>query len=350
MAALTLQRLKEITDRYARLTVAVAGDFCLDRYFEIDPARTETSLETNLPAWQVVNVRGQPGGAGCVTGNVAALAPRAALAVGFCGEDGEGMELRRGLERLGVDTRHFLATPDRHTFTYGKPLLMHPGRPPEELSRLDIKNWSPTPPAVVERICEHLGAAVEQADAIIMLEQVDHRNTGALPRPVKALAAQLAAKAGAGKVFVGDSRCAVDEYANVNLKINRGELLRHFGQEGGDRADLKLVQELAVRWAGEIGRNVIITLADEGILAAEPNGTLHRAGKIPTTGEIDIVGAGDCVLANLTVALAAGATLGEAVRIANLAASVVIKKLGTTGTASIAETAAALEALGGQYE
>ena len=51
-------------------------------------------------------------------------------------------------------------------------------------------------------------------------------------------------------------------------------------------------------------------------------------------GEIDIVGAGDAVTANLTTALAAGASLTEALELANAAASIVIHQLGTTGTAS----------------
>ena len=50
-----------------------------------------------------------------------------------------------------------------------------------------------------------------------------------------------------------------------------------------------------------------------------------------------MVGAGDAVSANLTSAIAAGATLGEALELANAAASVVIHKLGTTGTASVTE-------------
>jgi bifunctional ADP-heptose synthase (sugar kinase/adenylyltransferase) len=49
------------------------------------------------------------------------------------------------------------------------------------------------------------------------------------------------------------------------------------------------------------------------------------------------VGAGDCVTANLAAALAAGASLREALQLANAAASVVVHKLGTTGTASVAE-------------
>jgi bifunctional ADP-heptose synthase (sugar kinase/adenylyltransferase) len=57
----------------------------------------------------------------------------------------------------------------------------------------------------------------------------------------------------------------------------------------------------------------------------------------PVQGEIDVVGAGDAVTANLTCAMAAGASVREALELANAAASVVIHQLGTTGTASVEE-------------
>ena len=62
----------------------------------------------------------------------------------------------------------------------------------------------------------------------------------------------------------------------------------------------------------------------------------------PVRGEIDIVGAGDAVTANLTAALAAGATVTEAMVLAMAAASVVIYQLGTTGTASVSQIRARL--------
>ena len=65
---------------------------------------------------------------------------------------------------------------------------------------------------------------------------------------------------------------------------------------------------------------------------------------LPLRGPIDIVGAGDSVTANLTAALAAGASLAESLQMANAAASVVIHQLGTTGTASVAQIAAVLAA------
>ena len=57
---MTSQRFQDITGRYGSLRIAVLGDFCLDRYLEIDPARSETSIETGLPVHNVINVRSQP--------------------------------------------------------------------------------------------------------------------------------------------------------------------------------------------------------------------------------------------------------------------------------------------------
>ena len=106
-----LARFEKITNRYPRLRVAIIGDFCLDRYLEVDPTRQELSIETGLPVHNVINVRSQPGGAGTILNNLAALGVGEIHPVGFCGEDGEGFELRLALQsRPGVRLGHFLAT------------------------------------------------------------------------------------------------------------------------------------------------------------------------------------------------------------------------------------------------
>src|SRR6187200_1909770 len=131
---MTPERLRAITGKYASLRLAVVGDFCLDRYLEIDPARAETSIETGLPVHNVVNVRAQPGAAGTVLGNLVALGVGNLYPVGFCGEDGEGYELQRALGRMpGVRLDHFFSTPSRRTFTYCKPLVLEGERAPREL-------------------------------------------------------------------------------------------------------------------------------------------------------------------------------------------------------------------------
>ena len=150
---MTPERFRSITSGYAALRIAIVGDFCLDRYLEIDPARCETSIETGLPVHNVVRVRAQPGGAGTILNNLVALRVGRIVPVSFCGDDGEGYELRRELARLpGVELDHFVTSPLRRTFTYCKPLIVEPDREPVELKRLDSKNWTPTPPSLAQRL------------------------------------------------------------------------------------------------------------------------------------------------------------------------------------------------------
>ena len=80
-----------------------------------------------------------------------------------------------------------------------------------------------------------------------------------------------------------------------------------------------------------------MTLAEAGMIAASADGDSFHSPALPTRGPIDIVGAGDAVTANLTTALAAGASLPETLILANAAASAVIHQLGTTGAATIAD-------------
>src|SRR5208337_890629 len=93
-------QFRKITGRYSHLSIAVLGDFCNDRYLEIDPALEETSLETGQGVFNVVRVRAQPGGAGTVLNNLVALGVGQIIPVGFAGEDGEGYELIRALQRM----------------------------------------------------------------------------------------------------------------------------------------------------------------------------------------------------------------------------------------------------------
>ena len=67
---MTPERFQHITSSYKDLKIAVIGDFCLDRYLEIDTGRQEISIETNLPVYNVTRVRAQPGGAGTIVNNL----------------------------------------------------------------------------------------------------------------------------------------------------------------------------------------------------------------------------------------------------------------------------------------
>ena len=331
------QRCREITARYAGLRVALLGDFCLDRYLEIDPARSETSIETGLPVHNVVNVRAQPGGAGTILNNLSALGVGTILPVGFHGVDGEGFELARAVAaRRGVDAAHLLETPQRRTFTYCKPLVLEPGRPPRELSRLDTKNWTPTPPEVEERVIAALQAAARTADAVIVLDQVDIAETGVVTRRVlDAVAGIIASRP--KLPIIADSRRGLGGFPAVIFKMNAAELAAMSGLPVS--SDLATVRGAAAALARRNGRPVFVTLSERGMVGALPSGETEWVPSLPIRGPIDVVGAGDAVTANLITALAAGASLLEALQLASAAASVVLHQVGTTGAATPADLA-----------
>src|SRR2546422_5838227 len=100
MLTLPSPALETILQRIPKLTIGVVGDLFLDRYLDIDAALTEPSLETGLDAYQVTRVRSNPGAAGTVINNLAALGVKEIVAISVLGDDGEGHELRQALADL----------------------------------------------------------------------------------------------------------------------------------------------------------------------------------------------------------------------------------------------------------
>ena len=330
---MTPERFHSITSRYPSLKIAIIGDFCLDRYLEIDPRKQEDSLETGLPVRNVVHTRSQPGAAGTILNNLVALGIGDLYVVGFAGVDGEGFELRRALEsQPGIHLDHFFTTAARRTFTYTKPMVMEAGKVPVELNRFDFKNWSPTPQEVTRQLAAGVEALGGKVDAMVVLEQVDIPETGVVTPELLSTIHRVAQANPHMKVLV-DGRRGLGGFPPLIFKMNRAELAR-FSQATARNDD---VQAQAVQLARQNQHEVFVTLAEKGILGAAPSGEVYHEASLPVRGPIDIVGAGDSVMADLSAALAGGAGLKEAVSLANAAASIVIHQLGTTGTASVAQ-------------
>jgi rfaE bifunctional protein kinase chain/domain len=333
-------RFAAITKRFAGLHIGVVGDFCLDRYLEIDPARAEISLETGLPVHNVVRVRAQPGGAGTIVNNLAALGVGRIESVGFCGDDGEGYELRRALATLpGVDLEHFLTTPLRRTFVYAKPLVLQPGQPPRELNRLDSKNWTPTPLELQRDIADRVSELARRVDVLVLLDQVDIAETGVATELI-CQAAHAALAARSELRVLADSRRGLQSFPPLGFKMNAAELRRHSNTAADmAHADLETVRRLATSLAEQTAQPVFVTLAERGIVGAAKGHPAEHVPALPVRGPIDVVGAGDAVTAALSASLAAGADLREAMELAMAAASLVVHQLGTTGIATVAQMA-----------
>lgn len=333
------ERFAAITERFPRLRIGVVGDFFLDSYLHIDNTLGETSIETGLPVHNVVAVSRYPGAAGTILNNLVALGVGTIHAVGFCGDDGEGYELRRALAaQAGVDLEHFLSTAARRTPVYCKPMLHESGALPRELSRFDTKNWSPTPEALQHDLAGRVRALAKRVDALLLMDQVEVPETGVVTRAVYE-AAHAAQRARPGLLVLADSRRGLAHVPPLAFKMNLAEFQR---MTDTSATALDALQSAAADLAARNGQPVFVTLAEGGIVGAAPGRAAEHAPAHPVRGPIDIVGAGDAVTSNLAAALAAGATPGEAMPLAMAAASIVIHEIGKTGTASVPQIAARL--------
>ena len=324
-------RLRALLDRFPAATVLVVGDFFLDKYLDIDPRLSEPSLETCLEAYQVVGVRAYPGAAGTVVNNLRALDVPVRV-LGVIGEDGEGDDLLRGLSRIGVDGSTLIRSSARFTPTYLKPMLGG-AAPARELNRLDTKNRAPLPAELESDLLAGLDVLLPHVQAVVISDQVSEPNCGVITDRVRAA---LCARAAAlpAMSFAADSRERIGSFRDVILKPNAREAARATGL-----ADTMAAGSALHRHSR---RGVVVTHGEQGAFVFDQDGAQHIPGAL-VPGPIDVVGAGDSVMAGMVAALCAGATLAEAVRLGNLAASITIQQLGTTGTASRAQVLARLE-------
>ena len=330
-------RLCALLEAFPALRIGVVGDFFLDSYLECDPALDEKSLETGKTCYQVIGYRRQPGAAGNVAANLRVLGVGVVEAVGYCGDDGEGYELRQALRRLGLDLTGFFTAPGRLTPTYDKPCYVDSsrrGRPVlEELERFDTKNRRPTPIDLQRTLIDHVRQRLSHWDGLVLIDQVAEANCGVLTTRVRrAIAAALGPQP--KLVVLADSRTRIGLFKHAILKPNQREAWAALGGHGS--LSLKAARHHARVLSNQTGRPVFLTLGNKGILVADGRAVEHVPA-VDLTAPVDPVGTGDTCAAALTAALAAGAELTEAAAVACLAASITAQQIGTTGTASPTE-------------
>jgi rfaE bifunctional protein kinase chain/domain len=337
MVEMDTNRLRILLDRFPAITLAVVGDFFLDRYLIIDQSLSESSLETGLEAYQVVKVRLSPGAAGTVTSNLCALGVNV-IALGLVGDDGEGLELERNLRATGVDASQLIRQVGYFTPTYTKPMLRASDGAEHELSRLDIKNRRPLVPSAEAEIIARLNAVMPYVQGVVVVDQVEQVNCGVLTDCVRAALIGLAEEYPEKPFFV-ESRSRIGLFHRMILKPNAREASGAIGIEPSAETDIQSHAQLLFRRAAA---PVFMTCGPEGILLCDEAG-LAQIRTLRVSGPIDSVGAGDSALAGIAASLCAGATRREAALVGNLAASVTIRQIGTTGTA---EPQQILDALG----
>jgi len=329
---LNLNEIVQILKREKQPVITVFGDFCLDKYLYVDPKKDELSLETGLTAYQITHKKNHAGAGGTITNNLLALGAKV-YTIGIVGNDGEGFELLKCLKKEGADVSLMVHTDERNTATYIKPMRVVKDQV-TEMNRFDIKNFTATPMNIQKHLLENLEKVLHISDAIIISDQYIEKDCAAITEYVQKNLSELAGKY-KDIIWYVDSRSDIYKFKNMILKCNHKEIAQVF------KVDDKTVNtDVALGYSKKLyeknGEPIYVTLGEFGSVVYDG---LHSY-KIPAfkiTGEIDVVGAGDAFNAGIIFAMTKGADYQQAALVGNAASSIVIKKIGQTGTANLDE-------------
>ena len=332
-----IRRFEQILSRFNQVKLAVLGDFFLDLYIQLDRTLSELSIETQKEAFQAVSLRGQPGAAGVVVNNLSALGAHPS-AIGYTGKDGNGYTLRSALSNANVNTDLLIEWEGRFTPTYTKPMMKEMDGQTVELNRNDNITRPRKTKNLNLALNEKLNKAILHYDGVLVLEQVKNDGYGTLSSNLRDKLSELAGRS-PGKVIIVDSRPFSYMYPGLSLKMNLNEAIYDLKNidkafDDIDEMDNKNISKKCSQILWEINQKpIFITLGAEGICGNSEGKFFHIPG-YHTTGPIDIVGAGDAVLAAIGLAQCSGADPQEAAYIGNLIGSIIVQQIGTTGTVS----------------
>lgn len=326
-----LDRLNELMGSFAKLRVAVIGDFFLDKLLHLDPTLIERSENSGRVVHQVVGIQTSPSAAGTVVNNLASLGAGSLHVFGVIGDDGEGYELCQNLRRMRCTTEGLLRCQDFRTPAVIRPLDLSgdgwTGRHP----RYDIRNRMPIPDDVITRLSRSFQDVLGDVDAVIIMDQSDHPDTGVVTPVLRDELSRLALE-WPDVVFWVDSRRNVRHFRNIITKPNEFEAVGRFRPLAGDEVRLTDLKAVLPRLRAETRAPVFITFADKGMLISDPRGQLVPGLRLQ--GPIDPTGAGDTATAGMVLASAAGADFVETALLGNLVAGATIRQMGTAGVAS----------------
>jgi rfaE bifunctional protein kinase chain/domain len=319
---LDADRLLSLIDACARRRVVVVGDLMADEFVYGRVERVSREAPVLILRHDATIVT--PGGAGNAANNVAALGGRVVLA-GVAGRDDEG---RRMLDTLHprVSRRAVVQVAGHPTPVKTRILAGGVHSAKQQVVRVDRVFNGTLPPDVRQRIARAARTAAASADAILVS---DYGLGTVTDRLVTSLLHAARGRRGRQKPVLMDSRHAATAFAGVTACTpNESEVEQLLGVRiGDDRQALEQAgREMLRRTRAQA---VLITRGGRGMALFEPRQPTRHIPIYGSDEVADVTGAGDTVIAAMTLALTGGATFYEAARLANYAGGLVVMKQGT---------------------
>jgi rfaE bifunctional protein kinase chain/domain len=304
-----LKRIAEVCSRFAQKKILVYGDVILDRYIFGQVERI--SPEAPVPVVRVSSEEMRLGGAGNVAANIDLLGGRGLL-LGVVGNDGYAAEIGK----LKKSDNWVIRDPSNQTIVKTRVISQR-----QQIVRIDREGRIDLSTALLAEIRSAIDAA--ELDAIIVSDYAK----GTVSADVMTLLKNRAASGGI-PIVVDPKPPHFSMYRGVTaVTPNLREAEAMAGKPIAGEDDVaRALSRIRRKFRTDF---VLITRGNKGIAAAEKN---RKMFNLPAFSHevFDVTGAGDTVVAVLTLALVAGADLREAVAMANAAASIVVEKIGTS--------------------
>jgi rfaE bifunctional protein kinase chain/domain len=331
-------KLERLVRRLPGRRIAVVGDLMLDRY--VWGEATKLSPEAPVPVVEFVSETSRLGGAGNVAANLASLGARV-TPFGVTGTDEAGRALRVELASVGMTDKGVVADARRITTLKTRIIARH-----RQIVRVDRERRDALSASLEQTLIARIKAALPRLDALVVSDYDKGLITDALadrvldecrrlgiPALVKPKTSRLFAYRGATAIVCNKKEAGffvTRELSDEKSIEEAGRaLLAHFGCAavvitlGGD--GMSLFEEGVPRYFHVPATSFEVSYERVGLPGVERAATGRQV--------FDVTGAGDTVLAVLALAVAAGASMADAVALANIAASIVVGKLGAASVA-----------------
>jgi D-beta-D-heptose 7-phosphate kinase/D-beta-D-heptose 1-phosphate adenosyltransferase len=313
-------RLIELVERLPQSRIALLGDLMIDRYVYGNAERL--SPDAPVPVLHHQREEMRLGGAGRVAADLATLGAQVRV-VGLIGDDETGRLIRHRLADLHCDDTSLVQTPHRPSTCKVRFVGLAQHRHPQHLMRLDFEDASEIGAPLIEQVFEQLEKAMDGAEALCL----EDYNKGLLTEAVCRRAIALARQRGL-PVFVDPyAREDYSRYAGATtITPNRHETRMATGidcqsEPDHQKAAETLLDQLNLEAA-------ILTLDKDGAYLATRDGQ-RRWLRTRPRNVYDVAGAGDMLLAMLTMARLGGADWAQATALCNVASGLEIEKYGS---------------------
>ncbi len=346
-------RYAEIVGRFSQAHMVVAGDLIADEFIYGQVERVSREAPVLILKYDTTEM--VPGGAGNAAANVASLGARVKV-VGVVGRDDAGRRLLAAMPKR-ADTRGVVRAAGYTTPVKTRVLAGGVHSAKQQVVRIDRVGaplTSRQSSVLSKKLEAALATALADADAVMISDYGSGLYSPEMVEQAEALAADRTTRrrpprphidptyAGRVPMILVDSRYGLAGFKGVTACTpNESEVEALLGVTIGD--DLAVLEKAGRTLLRKLqARAVLVTRGSKGMALFEPGCPTDHIPIVGSDQIADVTGAGDTVIATFALALACGATFGEAARLANHAGGLVVMKRGTA-TVSARELLAALE-------